>query len=127
MASVRHKSLSFSELSLVDVFEQGTFNIKTGEVKCTVSTYKEMDFTGTAKINYMEFVLYLPAQTAPDMLVNVKTTGECFMFIPMEQTTWEGGRSYTYDMKTLRNTLEITGSTITNWDIADSETVVGYE
>ena len=118
---------SSTTLSLVDVFEKGTFNIKTGEVKCTVSTYKEMDFTGTAKTNYMEFVLYVPAQVAPDMLVKVKTTGECFTFVPMEQTTWEGGRSYTYDMKPFRNTLEITGSSITNWDIADSETMVGYE
>ena len=86
-----------------------------------------MEFTGTAKTNYMEFVLYVPAQVAPDMLVKVKTTGECIKFIPMVQSTWEGGRSYTYDMKPLRNTLELTGSTITKWDIADSETMVGYE
>lgn len=86
-----------------------------------------MEFTGTAKTNYMEFVLYVPAQVTPDMLVKVKTTGECIKFIPMVQSTQEGGLSYTYDMKPLRNTLELTGSTITKWDISDSETMVGYE
>ena len=118
---------SNTTLSFIDFDEKGTFNIKTGEVKTTGSTYKEMVFTGAAKTNYMEFILYVPAQAAPDMLVRVNTTGESFIFIPMEQTKWESGRSYTYNMKPLRNTLEITGSSITNWDIADSETMVGYE
>ena len=118
---------SNAKLSMVDFDDQGTFNIKTGEVETTGSTYKEMQFTGTAKTSYMEYVMYVAPQVAPDMLVKVSTTGESFLFIPMEQMEWESGRSYTYIMKPLRNTLELTGSTITNWDIADSETMVGYE
>ena len=120
-------SFSGYNLTLLNHYCNGTFNIKTGEVETTGSTYKEMQFTGTAKTSYMEYVMYVAPQVAPDMLVKVSTTGESFLFIPMEQMEWESGRSYTYIMKPLRNTLEITGSTITNWDIADSETMVGYE
>ena len=111
-------SLTFSGYS-----DSGTFNIKTGEVKCSEETVT-CDYYGEAHGDHMEFLLYVPAQIMPDMELELDS-GENFMFLTSD--TWTAGHSYSYSLKPVRNTLQLLSTSITPWTVENDQTINGYE
>lgn len=112
-----------SILTFCGYYDSGTFNIKTGQVKCSeesVTTY----YFGQEMSDHMEYTLYVPAQIMPDMTFEL-SNGEVFMFLTND--TWEAGHSYSYSLKPVCNTLEVISATISPWTVESEKTINGYE
>ena len=110
-------------LTLLNHYCEGTFNIKTGEVKCG-GTPCSPYYLGESKTDHMEFTLYMPAQAMPNMVLELNN-GETFTFQATD--TWVAGHSYSYSLKPVRNTLDIMSATISPWTVESEKTINGYE
>ena len=117
-------SFSGYNLTLLNHYCNGTFNIKTGEVKCG-SKPSSPYYLGEAKDDHLEFVLYLPAQNTTDMDLEINT-GETFRFTA-SGSSWQAGHSYSYSLKPVRNTLQIISTSITPWTVESEQVINGYE
>ena len=113
---------SGSILTFCDYFDSGTFNIKTGKVECSEESVSTGYF-GEVKSSYMTFLLYVPAQTVPNIQLDLQN-GEHYTFSIKDK--WEAGHSYSYSLKPVRSKLQITSVSISSWESEQEQSIPGY-